>query len=356
MLELTPTRSQTSVKWDAKAAAHLLSRAGFGGTPQEIKRLAALPLDKAVDTLLEEASAAELPPRSSWVRDDAPIEDLGAWWFGQMLGTPVPLREVMTLFWHGQFISAQSTGSGSQALSELNDTLRRHALGNFQTLLGAIGLGEVPACAVQQGTTSRFLTGKLMDFFGAVDPHGTLRERLAKVFVDFKAALRPVLQALFTAPEFYAPPARGSQIKSPVRLLVGACRQLQLHVEPMTRLTQLLADMGQRLFHPPEGTGWPGNQSWISPGTSAIRYRLAEALLAGKTPGGLKVRFVPNRLLPQGVPADPAVLVDALVERLLVTRVSPFTREALLSACKGVADRPARLIRLLLSSPEYQMA
>src|SRR5438067_9220470 len=69
MLELTPIRSQTSLKWDAKAAAHLLSRAGLGGMPKEIKRLAALPLEKAVDTLLEEACAAGPPPRPSWLRD-----------------------------------------------------------------------------------------------------------------------------------------------------------------------------------------------------------------------------------------------------------------------------------------------
>ncbi len=352
MLELTPTRSPTSLKWDTRAAAHLLSRTGFGGTPPEIKRLAALPLHKAVATLLEEASLAELPPPPSWGRGAAAVDDLRAWWLGQMLRTATPLREVMTLFWHGHFPPAQSLVDVAPALYQQNDTLRRHALGNFRQLLGAIGWEDGLDGVVQPEATGRFLAGKLMDFFGAVDTQGVLPIRLAKVFTDNGYAIRPVLQALFTAPEFYAPPSRGSLIKSPVRLLVGVCRQLQLDVEPTTRLTQLLTAMGQQLFNPPQDKGWPGNQNWLRAETLAVRYQLADALLDGR------VHFLPTRLFPQGVPADPLTLVDVLVERLLVTRVAPFTRETLLTACKdiAVAGRPGRLIRLLLSSSEYQMA
>src|SRR5207249_7564398 len=51
-----------------------------------------------------------------------------------------PLREVMTLFWHGQFPSAPNASSEPQALYQQNDTLRRHALGNFRQLVGATGL------------------------------------------------------------------------------------------------------------------------------------------------------------------------------------------------------------------------
>src|SRR5262249_15334772 len=108
----------------------LLSRTGFGGTPQEVSRLAALSLTEAVDTLLDEAGAAPPPPRPAWVRDrwtnpirlyaDKPtvseelvdatfvrwfqeVDELKAWWLGEMIRTPAPLREVLTLFWHGHF-------------------------------------------------------------------------------------------------------------------------------------------------------------------------------------------------------------------------------------------------------------
>jgi hypothetical protein len=47
-----------------------------------------------------------------------------------------------------------------------------------------------------------------------------------------------------------------------------------------------------------------------------------------------------------------------MLARLVVTRVRPHTRAALLAACEGVpaAERPAVVARLVLASPEYQLA
>jgi hypothetical protein len=40
-------------EWDYANARHLLWRAGFGGTPQEVARLHAMGVDKAVDSLVD---------------------------------------------------------------------------------------------------------------------------------------------------------------------------------------------------------------------------------------------------------------------------------------------------------------
>ena len=63
-------------QFDAAAAKHLLNRAGFGGTPDEIDRLVQLGLDKAVETLLDS-------------KDPDPLQDFEP--------------TLMTLFWHGHF-------------------------------------------------------------------------------------------------------------------------------------------------------------------------------------------------------------------------------------------------------------
>jgi hypothetical protein len=44
--------------------------------------------------------------------------------------------------------------------------------------------------------------------------------------------------------------------------------------------------------------------------------------------------------------------------RLVITRVRPATRSALISACEATpaSDRPALIARLIVSSPEYQLA
>lgn len=517
--------------WDAKAAAHLLSRAGFGGTPEEVGELAALSLDEAVDRLLDESAKAPAPAQPDWVKDpwvnterrfaDTPREvaaeahrttrrrygaelnELRSWWLGYMITTSHPLREVLTLFWHGHFATATSKVNISQAIYQQNATLRRNALGNFRTLLrdvavdpammmyldlegsdkakanenfarelyelftlgighytendikataraltgwtldaprgmaktrssapdtprdfardglvptfiperhdaevktifgetGRFELDDVVAIVSRQPATARFLVGKLIDFFGTVDPQGELRERMALTFQATRGEIREVLRVLFTAPEFYSDASRGSQIKSPIRLLVGACRQLKLDVRATPSLAQLTASMGQDLFNPPNVKGWPGGKTWIGAGTLAVRYHLADALLEGKEPTGLeplgsnrflafprdatqgsamvariessraerraerqkeglKCRFKVDALYPQGAPADPAALVDDLLRRLVVTTVRPSARETLITACVDTtpADRPALVARLILTSPEYQLA
>jgi uncharacterized protein (DUF1800 family) len=520
--------------WDAAAARHLLSRAAFGGTPEEAARLAALPLERAVDLLLEEAAAAKPPARPEWVRDvwinggrrwsdmsaeeylivfrrhnarnAQEIADLRAWWLQQMITTQTPLRENMTLFWHGHFTSATGKVNGfSQAFYQQNETYRRHALGNFRRFLEAVtldpammayldlersskahpnenyarellelftlgvgnytekdiqeiaraftgwtldappgsvkvnrptapdrlqfpsitrdgmvptfvpeqhdngektvlgrtgrfGIQEVLDLIVQQPACGRHLAGRLIDYFGASDPEGRLRERMAQVFRESKYEVRPMLHVLFTAPEFYAPAARGSKVKGPVRLLVGACRDLRLEGEATPSLAQLTVPLGQELFNPPTVKGWPSGTAWISASTLPLRYRLGEALVEGKAPaepeplgrlrlmavsrdaaqaaatikrlqaidrerkeqqaqGGLKVHFNVARLFPKGPPQDPEELADALLTRLVVTKVRPTTREAIVTACRTVspAERPALAARLILASPEYQM-
>lgn len=517
--------------WDASAVAHLLSRAGFGGTPEEVARLAALPMEQAVDTVLSEAAAAPPPARPDWVKEPwvnterryadttreeaaqshrttrrrygTELNELRAWSLRQMITSTAPLREVMTLFWHGHFATATGKVNLSQAMYHQDEILRRLALGNFGTLVrevtlspammlyldlegsdktqpnenyarelyelftvgighyteqdiketaraltgwtldgpkgmdksrasatdtprdfardgliatfvpdrhddgtktifgttGRFGLDDVVALVVKQDATGQFLAAKLVDFFGAHDPEGALRKQLAGAFITSKGEVQDLLRILFTAPEFYDEAARGSLIKSPVRLLVGACRQLALEVEPTPTLAQLTAAMGQDLFNPPNVKGWPGGRSWIGAGTMAVRYHLPEALIGGKEPAGLeplgfnrflpvprdatqgpamvarlegamaersaerrrdglKCRLRPEAIFPAGVPEDPAALVDAMLARLVVTRVRQTTRKALITAVEPAAppDRPALIARLILASPEYQLA
>src|SRR3546814_17389737 len=52
-----------------------------------------------------------------------------------MLATPAPLTEVMTLFWHNHFTSSLEQVKAPVLLYRQNALLRRHALGNFATLL-----------------------------------------------------------------------------------------------------------------------------------------------------------------------------------------------------------------------------
>jgi uncharacterized protein (DUF1800 family) len=64
--------------------------------------------------------------------------ELRAWWLREMLVTPSPLTERMTLFWHNHFATSQQKVRADRLMYRQNVLLRREALGNFATLLHAV--------------------------------------------------------------------------------------------------------------------------------------------------------------------------------------------------------------------------
>jgi uncharacterized protein (DUF1800 family) len=64
--------------------------------------------------------------------------ELQSWWLGEMLATPSPLTEKMTLFWHNHFVSSQQKVRSPQLMYRQNVLLRRHALGSFGEMLHAV--------------------------------------------------------------------------------------------------------------------------------------------------------------------------------------------------------------------------
>jgi uncharacterized protein (DUF1800 family) len=124
-----------------RAAAHLLRRAGFGGTPAEIRRYAAM---RAADAA---ASLTSVPPASSiaapeQAQVDGPLgkhktrestNALQLWWLNRMLTTPAPLQEKMTLYFHGHFTS-RATQRFPRITYNQNALFRRYAVGNLREL------------------------------------------------------------------------------------------------------------------------------------------------------------------------------------------------------------------------------
>ena len=62
---LTPLQAR---QWDLRKAAHLLNRAGFGGTPDEIKAFCELGFDRAVQTALDGPDDSTQFPKPAWAK------------------------------------------------------------------------------------------------------------------------------------------------------------------------------------------------------------------------------------------------------------------------------------------------
>jgi hypothetical protein len=152
-------------QWDYEKARHLLVRAGFGGTPQEVEKLHAMGLYKAVDYLVEfgrqpalASNFDPLPPtrmdpiearltlRFLQTRVAGPrqatergqIGKLRQAWLQRMVESPRPLQEKLALFWHGLFASQESVVANSYTMARQNQLFREHAAGNYGALLYGI--------------------------------------------------------------------------------------------------------------------------------------------------------------------------------------------------------------------------
>lgn len=128
---------------------HLLRRAGFSATPQEISSYAALGYNGAVDHLInyQQVSDDAMEQRLKSLNLDltsTKMQDQQSWWLMRMAWTQRPLLEKMTLFWSGHFTSsASSVGRAKELMIIQNQFLRDHAFDTFDNLL--LGITADPA-------------------------------------------------------------------------------------------------------------------------------------------------------------------------------------------------------------------
>ncbi|HEY4135306.1 MAG TPA: DUF1800 domain-containing protein [Alphaproteobacteria bacterium] len=151
---------------DAADTRHLLARVGFGATEEEAAALHGLTRAQAVQAILDGARREAVTPGPDWLGDAAHVyptlgkldaDDrkalvkltnervlaLKAWWYGEMLATPSPVTERMTLFWHNHFTSSLRKTRSPILHFRQNALLRREGLGNFATLLNAVARDPV---------------------------------------------------------------------------------------------------------------------------------------------------------------------------------------------------------------------
>jgi uncharacterized protein (DUF1800 family) len=128
----------------ADDVAHLLRRAGFGGSPTEVQSLAALDLSAVVDHVL--ATSANPPSVVPAIFGDASSSDYERFmalthdWMDRMATVPAPIQEKMALFWHGHFTSALDKLYDANAFQQQLWLYRSLATGDFRALTHAMAL------------------------------------------------------------------------------------------------------------------------------------------------------------------------------------------------------------------------
>jgi uncharacterized protein (DUF1800 family) len=208
--------------WNRERAAHLLERAGFGGTPAEVARLAAMSPAQAVRSLVYYQSVRNpLPPFDDsgafdpgldpfspsrpaatdqakrtgealgvkakpagnrklqqvadrflyWKRvTKLETERIGYWWANRMVATKRPLEEKMALFWHGHFATGDEKVQDYRKMLRQNELLRAKATDNFRTLLIAVSqdpamLASLDAGVNVKGAPNENFAREIMELF-----------------------------------------------------------------------------------------------------------------------------------------------------------------------------------------------
>jgi uncharacterized protein (DUF1800 family) len=128
---------------------HLLRRAGFGATPDDMLTYSSLGYNGAVDRLLNytQVSDDDTEKRLKALNLDLnKPADQQRWWLLRMGWTQRPLLEKMTLFWHGVLTTSFHKVGGSKAYARMmiqNQFLRDHAFDTYDTIL--LGITSDPA-------------------------------------------------------------------------------------------------------------------------------------------------------------------------------------------------------------------
>lgn len=155
---------------------------------------------------------------------------------------------------------------------------KRHDTQN-KAVFGRTGnWGWEDACrlCVEHPLHPSFFVDKLWSYFVPRVPSAGTREGLINSYVYSGWQIRPLLEAILQSPDLYEGPP---MVKPPVVQLAGMLRAVGRGVDT-TAWVWLCEEAGQRLFWPPNVSGWDDNR-WLDTSRMRARWNLTDYVLEG---------------------------------------------------------------------------
>lgn len=235
----------------------------------------------------------------------------------------------------------------------MHDRGEKVVLGEKIPAGGGIEDGEkVIRLLARHPSTAKFISTKLARRFVSDAPPASLVDHMAEVFRKTDGDIREVLKAMFDAPEFWAPESFRAKIKTPFEMTVSAVRALGAETNGGPQFHRWMAQMGEGLFLAQPPTGYSDTaETWVNSAALLERMNFSLALAAGRIPG---TRVDLKALDPKAEPKTAAQWVDHYLAVLLHGQVSPQTRSTLDRTLKEAQMDRAKLVGMILGSPEFQ--
>ena len=142
----------TTTTTDLELMAHLMRRAGFGASREELEEKVARGYENVVEDLLNPSGDRQVLSEDLIRRyhvEHSELRDLtgaGANWMYRMITTNAPLEEKLALFWHSLFATGYSKLNQARALLNQIDMFRRVGFDSFTDIL--VELSKDPAMII----------------------------------------------------------------------------------------------------------------------------------------------------------------------------------------------------------------
>jgi uncharacterized protein (DUF1800 family) len=254
---------------------------------------------------------------------------------------------------------------------------------------------------------SKYVCRRLYRWFVYYDIDDTIEANIitpmANLFRQSKYEVKPVIAALLKSEHFFDSLSRGAQIKSPVDLVVGLCREFEIQFQPDTDyntnygfynyLVSWVSNMQQNIGDPPDVSGWKAYyqmpqfyEIWVNSDTLPKRNQFSDTMIvSGYTFNSKKIQ-IDGVAVAQSLssPGDPNKLIDELCKKMLRIDISLASKNQLktdillggqstdiywtdawtlfistptnTSNATTVKNRLRDLIKYLMNLPEYQLA
>ena len=132
------------------------------------------------------------------------------------------------------------------------------------------------------------------------------------------------------------------------------------------KIANLMSEMGQTLFEPPDVAGWPDGITWISSNTMIQRLNYVHSITLSNLKG---THFNPHTSIVPTHPNSPDGFLKGCLETMLDGNINPSSREILMTQLRtleNLTDQSGekvfsneeimrQLAFFVLASPEFQL-
>lgn len=236
---------------------------------------------------------------------------------------------------------------------------------NFLSQSGYFSGDQIINVIFQQTETAEYISKKLFTFFVHNSPTIQTIEKLSAILRANNYNIKTLMENLLSSEEFYSPRAYRSKIKSPAEFTIGLIRNTGAETDGR-KIANLMSEMGQTLFEPPDVAGWPDGITWISSNTMIQRLNYVHSITLSNLKG---THFNPHTSIVPTHPNSPDGFLKGCLETMLDGNINPSSREILMTQLRtleNLTDQSGekvfsneeimrQLAFFVLASPEFQL-